>query len=109
MAGVIEAGDGDGERIDDSTDRYLYQVELGERIRGARDTARVSRQRLAEAIGISYQYLYQIETGLRRASLGMVWRIAMAIGADPQSLDPRLARVGRYSKIRRQFRGEVRR
>jgi transcriptional regulator with XRE-family HTH domain len=64
---------------------------MGAVIQAAREAQRLTRREVAEALNISDQYLYQVETGRRAAALETLWEIALHLGIDPHTVDPRLA------------------
>lgn len=64
---------------------------MGNLIRDARESRRLTRKQAAETLGLNEQYLYQVETGRRVPTLETLWEIAGAMGIDPHSLDSRLA------------------
>lgn len=66
---------------------------MGEKIRTAREARHLTRREVADALGISDQYLYQVETGRRHASLETLWALAGHLKIDPHQLDARLAQV----------------
>ena len=86
MGGPIDTDD----RIDDPFDRIVDRMELGRRLVTAREAAGVDRKGLARMVGLSYQYLYQIESGRRSPTVDRSRTIATILGVDPLWLDPRL-------------------
>ncbi len=60
--------------------------ELGDRLRRAREALRMSRRDLADATGLSYPYVSQIETGYRMPSAPAMRSLADALGLRPESL-----------------------
>jgi transcriptional regulator with XRE-family HTH domain len=64
--------------------------ELGERLRAARERARLSTREVAARAGVSAGFISQLETGKRGASFGVLKRISSAVGlslADLLSAD----------------------
>lgn len=57
-------------------------VEAGERIRELRDMLDFSREGLAEKIGISSKFLYEIETGKKGFSSDILCRISRALSVS---------------------------
>lgn len=64
---------------------------IAERLRDARKGAGVTQARLADLVGATQQWIYQVETGRRPASLETVRSIALALDLDPHDFDRRLA------------------
>ncbi len=60
--------------------------EFGDRLRRAREALRMSRRDLADATGLSYPYVSQIETGYRMPSAPAMRSLADALGLRPESL-----------------------
>ncbi len=60
--------------------------EFGDRLRRAREALGMSRRDLAEATGLSYPYVSQIETGYRMPSAPAMRSLADALGLRPESL-----------------------
>ena len=63
----------------------------GQRLRAARQAARLTQAQLASRLGVGAVYLGDLERGKRPLSLDRLWEIAEAIGCDPRDLDERLA------------------
>jgi transcriptional regulator with XRE-family HTH domain len=61
-------------------------ADVGAFIRTQREVARLSVRRLAEIAGVSNPYLSQIERGLRRPSAEILQRIAKALQISAQTL-----------------------
>jgi transcriptional regulator with XRE-family HTH domain len=66
-------------------------IPIGARIRAAREATGMTRRSLAEALGVTYQRVADIESDRKPISLERVIEIAAAMGVDPHSLDERLA------------------
>ncbi len=64
---------------------------MGEAIRAARVARGMTRKELGEAMSLSDQYIYQVETGRRQLALETLWDLACQLDLDPHALDPRLA------------------
>ncbi len=60
--------------------------EFGEMLRQARERRGMSRRDLAEATGLSYPYISQLETGYRMPSAPAMRTLADALGLRPDSL-----------------------
>ena len=56
--------------------------DIGDRVRAARAQARLSRKQLAELADVSARYLNELETGKANASIGILVRVAEALGVD---------------------------
>lgn len=67
--------------------------EAGQRVRAVRVAAGLSRADLASKLGVSASRVADLEAGRYRTSLETLWSVAEATGADPHTLDPRLACV----------------
>jgi transcriptional regulator with XRE-family HTH domain len=61
-------------------------MEVGKRIREARDAYGMSRNELARRVGVAGNHLYQIEAGNRTPSLGLLERVAHALRVAPAEL-----------------------
>lgn len=64
---------------------------MGSVIRSAREAKKLTRREVGEALSLSDQYIYQIETGRRRPTLETLWEMAKLLEIDPHELDSRLA------------------
>jgi len=64
--------------------------ELAERIRAARESAGLTQQQLADAIGSGKMAVSEAERGVRVPSLEWLHRAAVALKCRPSDLDPRL-------------------
>jgi transcriptional regulator with XRE-family HTH domain len=65
-----------------------------DRLRDARKAAGLTQIELADRVGVHQTRLSQIEGGAA-VDLEMRWRLAVALGVDPASLDERLASTKR--------------
>ena len=72
--GVAEIGRGEGPH---PVDRHV-----GLRIRMRRKEMGVSQERLAEALGITFQQVQKYERGANRVSASKLWEIARALGTN---------------------------
>ena len=61
-------------------------VEIGARIRVAREAAALTRERFAELTGISAQFAADLERGRTGASLETISRICLALGVSSDQL-----------------------
>ena len=61
-------------------------VRVGERVRDARKSVRFSRRELSERSGVSPRYLAQLEGGEGNVSIGLLQRIALALGRPIEAL-----------------------
>ena len=64
------------------------------RLRDARKAAGLTQIELADRVGVHQTRLSQIEGGAA-TDLEMRWKLAVALGVDPATLDGRLASVRR--------------
>lgn len=55
-------------------------------LRRFRDNAELSQQALADKIGISKGFYAKLENGLKAPNVDMVFRIALALGIEPEEL-----------------------
>ncbi|MBL4628748.1 MAG: helix-turn-helix transcriptional regulator [Roseicyclus sp.] len=62
------------------------QTRVGNRVRAARGAAGMSRRVLAETSGVSPRYLAQLEGGEGNISIGLLFRIAEALGVSIDAL-----------------------
>ena len=61
-------------------------VALGRRVKKLRKEQGIKQTELADALGISYQYMSMIETGKRKLSLGMLVSLANELGVTTEYL-----------------------
>jgi transcriptional regulator with XRE-family HTH domain len=66
-------------------------VTPGSRLREAREEAGLTQSEAAAAARVSQPYWAQVERGVKSPGLEQLWQLAIAIGADPHRIDPRLA------------------
>ncbi|HID68368.1 MAG TPA: helix-turn-helix domain-containing protein, partial [Roseibacterium sp.] len=62
------------------------QTRVGNRVRAARGVAGMSRRVLAETSGVSPRYLAQLESGEGNISIGLLFRVAEALGVSIDAL-----------------------
>jgi transcriptional regulator with XRE-family HTH domain len=62
--------------------RGEQDIYAGERLRVARQLARVSQQQLGEALGVSFQAVQKYESGENRLSAGRMVKAAAFLGVD---------------------------
>jgi len=79
------SGRGSRKRPSSREDPAFYES-LGNAIKVIRTQQRLERKQLAEAAGVSYAYLSDIETGRGRPSSGALLAIAEALGMAPHEL-----------------------
>ena len=79
------SGRGSRKRPSSREDPVFYES-LGHAIKVIRTQQRLERKQLAEAAGVSYAYLSDIETGRGRPSSGALLAIAEALGMAPHEL-----------------------
>jgi transcriptional regulator with XRE-family HTH domain len=63
-------------------------IEFGRRLRQLRDEVDMSQEALAKTSGLSRTSIVNIERGRQGVSLGTLYRLASAMGFEPQSLLP---------------------
>lgn len=82
-------------RIDDADD-------LGQLIRRQRQAQRLSQGALAAQVGVSRQWLVEVEKGKPRAEIGLVlrtlWALGIKLDAEARGRAP-AARTGRPSRV----------
>jgi transcriptional regulator with XRE-family HTH domain len=61
---------------------------FGDRLRGIRQGAHISQERLAEIAGLHRTYVSSVERGERNVSLETIERLAIALGCTMSSLMP---------------------
>ena len=61
-------------------------VSIGKRVRFFRNEKHMSQEELAEATGVTQEYIARIETGVRAPSLEMIVRIANVLGTTANDL-----------------------
>jgi len=74
--GLDNAGNPSRRRVQDA-DRHV-----GMRPRERRFTLGMTLQQLAELIGVTHQQAHKYETGLNRLTVGLLWRMAQALGVE---------------------------
>lgn len=62
------------------------QSRVGDRVRSARNLRRMSRRVLSEVSGVSPRYLAQLESGEGNISIGLLFRVAEALGVSMETL-----------------------
>lgn len=65
-------------------DTSQFLAEVGNRVRNARQVAKLSRKALSELSSVSERYLAQLETGSGNISLAILYRLARALDKEPQ-------------------------
>lgn len=61
-------------------------VSIGKRVRFFRNEKHISQEELAEATGVTQEYIARIETGVRAPSLEMIVQIANVLGTTANDL-----------------------
>lgn len=61
-------------------------IKLGKRVRALRDELEWTQEDLADAAGMHWTYVGQIERGLRNLSLTNLLKLAVALKVDPGDL-----------------------
>lgn len=61
---------------------------LGRKIQRIRKERELTQEKLAEIVGVSTTWIGYIETGYRRPSLKMVYKIANALGVKVKDIFP---------------------
>ena len=61
-------------------------VEIGERIKQAREKKHLTQENLAEAVDVSTQYISDLERGVVGASLATLKAVCLALGVTSDSL-----------------------
>jgi transcriptional regulator with XRE-family HTH domain len=85
MAKSSQAGSG-GKQGRGSKDQEL--VALGKRLAKAREKAGLTQEALAEASGLHWTYVGQVERGERNLTYKNVLKLARGLGIDPSELMP---------------------
>jgi transcriptional regulator with XRE-family HTH domain len=67
---------------------HPIDVEVGARLRSARKQRGLSQQKLADALGVSFQQVQKYETGANRVSCSTLVSMAEVLGMAPASLLP---------------------
>lgn len=62
------------------------QAQVGDRVRAARKTCAMSRRVLSEVSGVSPRYLAQLEAGEGNISIGLLLRVAEALGVSIEAM-----------------------
>lgn len=81
---TLRVSDGGGSESDDSATQLIQLV--GERVRAARNARNMSRRELSERSGVSHRYLAQLEGGDGNISIGLLQKVAIALGLAIDSL-----------------------
>ncbi len=61
-------------------------VQIGDQIRQARDQAGLTQEQLAEQVGVSPQYVSDLERGVVGVSIGTLKRICLCLGVSSDRL-----------------------
>jgi len=68
---------------------------VGERVREFRSQAGLNQEQLAEAVGVHWTFVSQVERGLRNVTLTNLLRFAEGLGVNPAELVDGLRPPGR--------------
>lgn len=73
--------------VDHSTRKpTAFDADLGARLRELRIAARLSQERLAEKIGVTFQQVQKYERGVNRVSVHTLTKIAAALEVSPAEI-----------------------
>jgi len=64
------------------------QVRFGDRVRELRTTAGLTQEALAVKSKLSRHYMSELECGKRNPTLGVIDRVAVALGVSPAEVMP---------------------
>ena len=73
---------------DKRADKDPELVAFGQRLHGLREAAGLTQEALADAAGLHWSYIGQIERGERNLTLKNVLRLARGLGVTPAKLMP---------------------
>lgn len=76
-------------------------AEFGARVRAQREAQGLSQMALADACGMHFTFVSQVERGLRNLSLSNIIRLAAGLEVDPGELVAGLRPAGDHSVARR--------
>lgn len=76
----------------------FFDLTLGQRIRLRRRDIGMSQERLAAAIGVTFQQIQKYEKGINRMAAGRLVDIAVALDIEPASLIAGLGQKKRAAK-----------
>jgi transcriptional regulator with XRE-family HTH domain len=82
MKGVSRRGPGSDAQTDDSDGPHPVDRHVGLRIRMRRKELGISQERLAEALGLTFQQVQKYERAANRVSASKLWEIARALNAS---------------------------
>ncbi|MFN4288333.1 MAG: helix-turn-helix domain-containing protein [Brevundimonas sp.] len=70
--------------MDEAADRSIHPVDahVGSRVRAQRKILRVSQQKLADELGLTFQQVQKYERGTNRISASKLWEIARALDVE---------------------------
>ncbi len=81
----------------------VFLARVGENVRARREAAGLTRRQLAERSGLSERYLATLEAGRGNISIALLYRVALALGAEVAELvarpDPASAPAGRFALL----------
>jgi transcriptional regulator with XRE-family HTH domain len=70
-----------------------FYVEVGHRVRSARERAGLTQDALAERVALSRTSVTNIERGRQRVLLHTLWDIAAVLGVEPVTLIPKVPKT----------------
>lgn len=74
------------DEFSDKRENHIDYTALGRRVKKLRKEQGIKQADLADALGISYQYMSMIETGKRQLSLSLLVDLANQLGATTDEL-----------------------
>lgn len=75
----------------DFTDRetlHRIDVQVGKNIRGRREELKLSQQRLADALGVSFQQVQKYENAQNRVSASRLYAVSRVLDVPVETLFP---------------------
>ena len=72
--------------VDNSQQIRRFYTDFGEQVRQARRQKQITQKELAAMIGINRAYLSEIETGRRRVSLHIAYKLAISLDVSIEAL-----------------------
>ncbi|WP_305787839.1 helix-turn-helix domain-containing protein [Symbioplanes lichenis] len=76
----------------------LFYIEVGKRIRDARNAARITQAELADAVGLTRTSITNLEAGRQRMPLHLFAAIARRLGVGPQHLMAESEGLGEFDR-----------
>ena len=81
-----------------SDEPRLYTLELGAKLRAARERLGLERSQLASRVGVSVSYVQQLERGERNITVHFLCKFAHFLQVEPAAFMPALADLNRYAE-----------